>query len=125
MFREGQKVRLKNSPYEGTVKGGDYAFIKFTDELTGKAIWVAPDLLEEVVEPPQVGDIYRDKNGDEWVAVVDTLCPGEIIVNPVDRVRGWVRGDAMHFYTKPMRAAGWSIAHWHENYAPVLIRRRP
>jgi hypothetical protein len=120
-FNIGQHVRLKDTDYAGTVSG--------TDSLAGNW-WVTvqmpndhkitvtdPDMLEPVIEP-QLGDVYTDKHGNEWIAVINRVRTGDnLTLICVDIV-------APHFFTH----VGYSehtVADWEKQYEPKLKRRRP
>ena len=62
----GDRVRLKDSPYTGTVKATYGGTSSFTADGFEGAITADDTLLEQVISP-QVGDIYEDVNGNEWV----------------------------------------------------------
>ena len=124
MIKQGDHVRLKDSPYEGEVESSSegWRYIRFRTR-NGTQITVSdPDLLEPVLMP-KVGDLYEDKNGFEWIirdagSLKYTSALPFLVAQVLDRPRsGYPHGCLT--LNKPR-----NLQDWIETYEPKLRRRR-
>jgi hypothetical protein len=119
MIKQGDHVRLKDSPYEGTVTSTVSGIVTF--KYGGSAITVSnPDLLEPVIDPGP-GDIYEDKNGAEWIIIRSCMSPGypeHTYAKLIDTRRPGYKHNTV-FLSSPE-----NITAWIDIYGPKLRRRR-
>jgi hypothetical protein len=125
MIKQGDRVRLKDSPYEGTVTSTVSGMVTFKDAPTGASItlshWPA-DMLEPVLTP-EVGDIYEDKNGFEWIirdagSLKYTSALPFLVAQVLDRPRSNYPYGCLTL-NKPR-----NLQEWIDTYEPKLRRRR-
>jgi hypothetical protein len=113
-FKIGDRVRLKDSPHEGNVTSS-WSLVYFRTDADVMISVSNPDLLELVRPTAQVGDIWRDENGGEWV--IRRGSSGLIVTN-VD-----VRACTEYFECARNDSAR-TLDKWYKNYKPTLVRRR-
>lgn len=117
MFRTGDVVRLKDSPYQGTVTSTNAACVWFTDEKTQSSISVSPGLLERVLPDVHAGDIWKDKENREWVVLKHAGVPGTVRVQCTDE-------PYFITYSNHPEGSERSLADWFAINKPVRIRMR-
>ena len=127
-FKVGDRVRLKDSPYEGVIEvilPHKNTRVKLPD---GTLLWISrQDLLELVAVPAETGDIYVDKNDFEWIIreYASRRSPGMpdavyTIAQLIDvRPRNGEYPRAAFDITKPA-----NFQRWVQEYRPTLFRRR-
>jgi hypothetical protein len=123
-FRAGDHVRLKDSPYHGTVEPmtQGWSYVRFRDHTTSIQITVSDASVLSLMVDPKPGDIYEDKNGNEWVILKqrgwshhpeDMICARLISYTEVP---GYQHSTLA--LTKPE-----NITKWSDEYGPKLVRR--
>jgi hypothetical protein len=126
-FKLGDKIRLKDSSYEGVVSSTVAGMVSFkvTNSKIAFAMTVSdPTVLEHVFDP-KPGDVYRDKNGREW-AIRESMSSYSthesyrlaILLDPNPKNR------ETYPYTQMLLQKPEKIAGWAERYKPELVRRR-
>jgi hypothetical protein len=119
-FRTGDHVQLKDSPYHGTVEES-WGYVRFRTP-GGIHISVGDTSLLTLMVDPKPGDIYEDKNGNEWVILKqrgwshhpeDMICARLISYTEVP---GYQHSTLA--LTKPE-----NITKWSDEYGPKLVRR--
>ena len=119
-FTVNDKVRLKDSPYEGAVveTAGRWSSARFRME-NGQQITVSDASLLERVLDPQPGDIYEDKHGREWVIRRRGIfaAPGLFLFAQVT--------DGAPYTPSSLRVSqSEDLKQWERDYEPKLVRRR-
>lgn len=120
-FKVGDKVRLKDSPYKGVIEDGvqGWAYVRFR-LADGHQITVSDYKMLEHDIDPQPGDIYEDKNGNEWVIIKQrgwSHHPEDMIAA---RLISYAEGydHSTLALTKPE-----NVVTWADKYGPKLVRR--
>lgn len=120
-FKIGDRVHLKGGPahYRGSVNATSTLYGTWVLLDEGLKVYLKTADLEEDIDP-QVGDIYVDKDGGEWVVTKDHMHMGtdDLIVKPIDQANEM-------FYTNYGQARDRKIENWISRCQPRLVRRRP
>ena len=126
-FKVGDSVRLKDSPYQGKIltlpTSGDKFRVVFKSTL-GPTIAVTDSTVIERVIDPQMGDVYEDNQGHEWIVLQygrgnsDPFLIVQLIgARPANyQHRSLVLGT--HGKTPS------NLERWVTTYSPKLVRRR-
>jgi hypothetical protein len=121
-FKAGDKVRLKGSPYRGTVEPmtQGWSYVRFRTDA-GIQITVSDSCLLERVIDPQPGDIYEDNKGNEWVIIKQrgwSHHPEDMLAaRLVSYAEGYLHSTLA--LNKPE-----NIEKWGDMYGVRLVRRR-
>jgi hypothetical protein len=118
MFKKDAKVTISGTT-AGTVvsdSGTTGAWVRRDSD--GVKFYLPVDILEAAIDP-QLGDVYRDSTGSEWVVLNDHMHPrSELIARSIDDP------NKNQYYTNPGMATRQSLNDWIKQYSPVLVRRR-
>ncbi len=127
-FKIGDKVRLRDSPYGGVVTSTTALLVafKYRDFEKDQPVTITvsdPSILEPVFDP-KPGDVYKDKNGREWViregdssySSAPYLLAMLVDIVPRDRAHYPANQTILH---NPEKIVDWGV-----KYKPVLVRRR-
>ena len=123
-FKAGDKVRLKDSPYRGTVEPmqSGWAYVRFRTD-NGHQITVSDTSLLTYDVDPKPGDIYEDRNGNEWVIIKQrgwSHHPEDMIAaRLISYVDDFSYGHSTLALTKPG-----NVQKWADDYGVRLVRRR-
>lgn len=123
-FKVGDSVRLKDSPYQGKVVSTGVGGLSFKSTL-GAHISVSDNTLVERTIDPQIGDLYEDVNGHEWIVLQyggkrEPFLIVQLVGSrpPNYQHRSLVLGSRNN-------ASGISnLERWVTTYSPKLVRRR-
>jgi hypothetical protein len=120
MYKKNAKVLISGTSETGIVdadSGNVGAWVRRDSD--GLKYYLPVDMLETAIDP-QLGDMYRDKDGNEWVAVNDHMnhSGNQVILRSID-----VRNEGL-YYTNPGMATSQGLSFWVKKYSPVLVRRR-
>lgn len=121
-FNRGDKVQLKDTKYAGEVINLGFNALTFRTS-GGLTISVSDEAYVEHALDPRIGDIYRDKEGDEWVIFASAYPPSvpskkNLYARRIDQPSGTPRNTTSFLGTQA------ELERWAERTAPVLVRRR-
>lgn len=116
-YRVGDVLRLKDTPYEGKFQWRTEGIISI--ELgDGTRLQAAAKYFEKLFQQPQIGDIYLDKNGHEWIIRAYRGNSNKVVAHVID-------ADVSDpLYISHPTDSNYSLEAWWQKFEPRLLRRR-